>query len=68
MTTQSTIVNLEAAQLAVLMNVLPVPKDQLERFMTRGDCIDLIADGRFQGSSGLHKLDPDYLLILRAAA
>lgn len=68
MTTQSTIVSLEAIQLAALMKVLPVPQDQLEHFMSQGDCIDVIADGRFQGTIGIQKLDPDYLSKLRTAA
>lgn len=68
MTDQSSIVNLEATELASLMKVLPVSQDQVEPFMARGDCIDLVADGRYQGTIGIRKLAPDFLAKLRTAA
>ncbi|MBK9141555.1 MAG: hypothetical protein IPM23_03595 [Candidatus Melainabacteria bacterium] len=68
MTDQSTVVNLEATQLASLMKVLPVSRDQIEPLMARNDCIDLVAGGRYQGTIGIRKLAPDFLSKLRTAA
>lgn len=68
MTDQSTVVNLEETQLASLMKVLPVSRDQIEPLMARNDCIDLVAGGRYQGTIGIRKLAPDFLSKLRTAA